>query len=263
MLQSTRAFSFVPEGEQQMLGEADMTDSRTGRWSAQLEGQSPVEILAWTARRFPSRVAFGTGFGPEGCVLIHLIAEQGLAIDVFTLDTGLLFPETIELWQRLETRYGLRIRGVRPALSPDEQAAAYGEALWARDPDRCCGLRKVAPLQRQLTGIDAWITAIRRDQTPARARAAILEHDADSERVKVNPLLEWTSSDVWSFIHANDVPYNLLHERGYPSVGCMPCTTAVAADEDPRAGRWRGREKTECGLHAAIPVPLQLILSRS
>jgi phosphoadenosine phosphosulfate reductase len=263
MLQSTRAFSFVPKQFEQHGQRGAMTDRRTSEWSAHLEGQPAEEILTWTARRFAPRVAFGTGFGLEGCVLIHLIAEHALPIDVFTLDTGLLFPETVELWQRLEGRYSLRIRAVRPALSLEEQAAAHGEALWARDPDRCCGLRKVAPLQRQLAGIDAWITAIRRDQTPARARAGIVERDAESDRVKVNPLAAWSSNDVWSFIHANDVPYNLLHERGYPSIGCMPCTTAVAAGEDPRAGRWRGREKTECGLHPAIPVPLQLISSRS
>ena len=158
------------------------------------------DVLAWAAHQFAPRVAFGTGFGAEGCVLVHLIAEQGLPIDVFTLDTGLLFPETYELWQRLEIRYGLRIRGVRPALSVAEQAAAYGDALWARDPDRCCAIRKVAPLQGELVGIDAWITAIRRDQTPQRARAAIVERDAVSERVKINPLAGWTRDDVWAFI---------------------------------------------------------------
>jgi phosphoadenosine phosphosulfate reductase len=238
-----------------------MRDSYTREWSAQLNGKPAAEILAWAADRFAPRVAFSTGFGPEGCVLIHLIAEQSLPIDVFTLDTGLFFPETIALWRQLEARYGLPIRAVRPALSVSEQAAAYGEALWIRDPDRCCGMRKVAPLHGELAGVDAWITAIRRDQTAFRAHAAILEPETGSDRLKINPLVTWSSNDVWSFIRDNDVPYNVLHDRGYPSIGCAPCTSPASAREDPRAGRWRGREKTECGLHAPVAVPLQLMMS--
>jgi phosphoadenosine phosphosulfate reductase len=239
------------------------TESRIDEWAAALEAQPAADILAWAAHQFAPRVTFGTGFGAEGCVLIHLIAEHALPIDVFTLDTGLLFDETYDLWRRLEARYGLRIRAVRPALSVAEQAAAFGDALWARDPDRCCGIRKVAMLQHELAGMDAWITAIRRDQTPQRARAAIVEPDLASDRVKINPLAAWSHEDVWSFIHANAVPYNALHDRGYPSIGCAPCTTSVRDGEDPRAGRWRGREKTECGLHRAEPVPLQLVYLRS
>ena len=147
---------------------------------------------------------------------------------------------------------------MRPALSVGAQAREYGDALWEHDPDRCCGLRKVAPLQGELAGIDAWITAIRRDQTPRRAHAAIVEPDQSSDRVKVNPLAAWTRDDVWAFIRANDVPYNPLHDCGYPSIGCAPCTTAVAPGEDLRAGRWRGHGKTECGLHRSSPVPLRL-----
>jgi phosphoadenosine phosphosulfate reductase len=239
------------------------TESRIDEWAAALEAQPAADILAWAAHQFAPRVTFGTGFGAEGCVLIHLIAEHALPIDVFTLDTGLLFDETYDLWRRLEARYGLRIRAVRPALSVAEQAAAFGDALWARDPDRCCGIRKVAMLQHELAGMDAWITAIRRDQTPQRARAAIVEPDLASDRVKINPLAAWSHEDVWSFIHANAVPYNALHDRGYPSIGCAPCTTSVRDGEDPRAGRWRGREKTECGLHRAAPAPLQLVYLRS
>ena len=188
--------------------------------------------------------------------------SRTLPIDVFTIDTGLLFDETYDLWQRLEIRYGLRIRPVRPALSVAEQTAAFGDELWARDPDRCCGIRKVAPLQDALVGMDALVTAIRRDQTPQRARAAIVERDVDSECVRINPLAGWTREDVWAFIRRNEVPYNALHDRGYPSIGCAPCTTAVALGEDPRAGRWRGREKTECGLHVGR-VPLQLLTLRT
>ncbi len=215
------------------------------------EGRPPAEVLAWAATEYPGRAVFTTGFGAEGCVLIDLIAADHLAIDVVTLDTGLLFPETYELWHRLEDRYGLTIRGVEPAQTVTEQAQAHGDRLWELAPNRCCHLRKVLPLENALRGQGAWITAIRRDQTADRARARVVEPDPrDASRVKVNPLASWTSADVWAYVRRNDVPVNVLHDRGYPSIGCWPCTSPVAAGEDARAGRWRDQQKTECGLHA-------------
>jgi phosphoadenylyl-sulfate reductase (thioredoxin) len=216
----------------------------------QLEPRAADEILRWAAQRYAPRLAFATAFGPEGLVLLDLIARERLAIDVFTLDTGLFFPETYELWQRLEQRYGLVIRAVRPALDVDEQAQRHGAALWSRDPNGCCALRKVEPLRQALRGQKAWVSAIRRDQTRDRAQARAVERDHLHGLVKVNPLVAWSARDVWLYLREHDVPTNPLHERGYPSVGCWPCTGPVAAGEDPRAGRWRGREKTECGLHA-------------
>jgi phosphoadenylyl-sulfate reductase (thioredoxin) len=218
------------------------------RTATELEEASAEAILAWAAGA-GGRASFSTGFGVEGCAVVHIIGSARLPIDIFTLDTGLLFPETYDLWKRLEQRYGVRIRGVRPAQTVEEQALRFGPALWERDPDRCCGLRKLAPLRAALEGVDLWVTAIRRDQTPERAGAAVVEHDARYDLVKVNPLARWTSKDVWRFVHANDVPYNPLHDQGYPSIGCLPCTSAVADGEDARAGRWRGLEKRECGLH--------------
>jgi phosphoadenosine phosphosulfate reductase len=215
-----------------------------------LEGRSAAEVLSWAAERFAPRITFATGFGAEGCVIIDLIARQGLPIDLFTLDTGLLFPETYALWKRLEARYGISIRAVRPKETVEQQALSQGERLWERDPDRCCALRKVEPLRLALGSFDAWITAIRRDQTPDRANAAVVERDARYGLVKVNPLVAWTSADVAAYVHDHDVPVNPLHEQGYPSIGCVPCTSRVLPGEDPRAGRWRGRAKTECGLHA-------------
>ncbi|HSB61564.1 MAG TPA: phosphoadenylyl-sulfate reductase [Vicinamibacteria bacterium] len=215
-----------------------------------LDGRPAGEVLSWAADRFAPRLTFATGFGAEGCVILDLIARHGLPVDVFTLDTGLLFPETYALWQRLEQRYGLAIRGVRPAQSVEEQAAGHGDRLWERAPDRCCGLRKVQPLREALRGFDAWITAIRRSQTADRAKVRVVERDERYGLVKVNPLAGWTSEDVWSYVRAHDVPVNPLHARGYPSIGCWPCTTAVRPGEDARAGRWRGTGKTECGLHA-------------
>jgi phosphoadenosine phosphosulfate reductase len=225
--------------------------------SQELEAASSSDILDWAARTFAPRVTFGIGFGVEGCVLIHLIAERKLPIDLFTLDTGLLFPETYELWTALETRYGVRIRPVRPVQTVEVQALHWGPQLWARDPNKCCELRKVEPLRRAIAGMEAWISAIRRDQTPERATAPVVAQDKRFGVVKINPLVRWTAKDIWKFVFANEVPYNRLHDEGYPSIGCHPCTTPVGEGEDPRSGRWRGQSKNECGLHVGQPAAEQ------
>jgi phosphoadenosine phosphosulfate reductase len=228
-----------------------MTDARIDVPTAahELEGQGAGEILAWASRNLGPKVTFATGFGAEGCVIIDLIAKANLPIDLVTLDTGVLFPETYALWRNLEAKYGVTIRAVRPEQTIEQQAQTHGPALWERDPDRCCDLRKVKPLRTALTGFDAWITAIRREQTVERASARVVERDKTFDLIKINPLVAWSHDDVWAHIYANDVPYNELHERGYPSIGCQPCTSAVAAGEEARSGRWRGSVKKECGLH--------------
>lgn len=231
---------------------AELESFRTRLGSA-----DPVEVLRAAAERFSPRITFTTGFGAEGCVLIDLIARNKLPIDISTLDTGLLWPETYELWRKLEARYGIQIRAVRPEQTVEQQAATFGPTLWERDPDRCCDLRKVKPLQRALTGFDAWVTAIRRDQTEARRDAQVLENDGRFNVVKVNPLVGWTAKDVWRHLHQYQVPYNALHDQGYASIGCQPCTSPVFAGEDSRAGRWRGRAKKECGLHLAAPAQVK------
>jgi phosphoadenylyl-sulfate reductase (thioredoxin) len=221
-----------------------------------LADASPSEVLRWAADRYAPRLAFATGFGPEGLVIFDLIARHRLAVDVFTLDTGLLFPETEALWRRLEEKYGRGIRAVNPALDLEEQASRHGEKLWETAPDRCCGIRKVDPLAQALSGHEAWISAIRADQTKDRAQASVVETDPRYGIVKVNPLLAWSSDEVWSYLRDNDVPTNPLHQQGYPSIGCWPCTSPVSPGEDPRAGRWRGRAKTECGLHSRPSRPV-------
>jgi len=211
-----------------------------GAASRALEGKAPLEILRWAVEHVPT-LTFATGFGAEGCVIIDLIGRHGLPIDLFTLDTGVLFPETYALWKQLEAHYGITIRGVAPEEAIDR--------LWETEPDRCCDLRKVKPLRRELASFSAWITAIRRDQTPERSSAQIVETDRKFGLYKINPLVAWSHDEVWGHLYANDVPTNPLHERGYPSIGCAPCTSPIVPGENLRAGRWRGADKRECGLH--------------
>jgi phosphoadenosine phosphosulfate reductase len=191
-----------------------------------------------------------TAFGPEGCILLHLLAEIEPRVRVFNLDTGYQFAETLELRDRIAERYGIEVEMVRPETTTAEYEARHGGPLYVVNSDQCCYDRKIVPLRRALVGYDAWITAIRADQSPHRASAPIVGPDPKFGLVKVNPLLRWTKRDVWAFIVTHKVPYNPLHDRGYPSIGCWPCTRAVAAGEDERAGRWAGQAKTECGLHS-------------
>ena len=214
-----------------------------------LENASPQVILKWALDEFGSDVALATGFGAEGCILVDMVARIDTSARIFYLDTDLLFPETYELRDRLEERYGIRFERRSAARSLEQQTLRHGEKLWERDPDLCCRLRKVEPLKQMLSGLRAWITAIRRDQSPARAHAKVVDQDAKFELIKINPLAGWTKQQVWKYALENEVPYNPLYDQGYSSIGCMPCTTPVQINEDQRAGRWRGFQKTECGLH--------------
>jgi phosphoadenosine phosphosulfate reductase len=182
-------------------------------------------------------------------VLLDMVMQLEPATPVFYLDTGFLFPETHQLIAEATSKYGISPVAVHPALSVAEQAAQYGEALWARDPDRCCELRKVTPQRQNLKGFDAWITGLRRDQTATRQATPVVQWDRKFGLAKINPLATWDEREVWRYIAAHDVPYNRLHDQGYPSIGCTNCTRPVAAGEDARAGRWSGFTKTECGLH--------------
>ena len=224
--------------------------SELSRFSDDLEGRSAADILEWAASHFGKGLTFATGFGAEGCVLIDLIGKHNIPIDIFTLDTGLLFQETYDLWHRLESQCNIEMRGITPDLDVDQQAATHGDRLWERAPDTCCNMRKVVPLKATLANVDAWVTAIRRDQTTERAKAQIVEWDHKFNIAKINPLVAWTKNDVWQHILTNKVPYNPLHDKGYPSIGCWPCTSQVKQGEDDRAGRWRGNSKNECGLHS-------------
>jgi phosphoadenosine phosphosulfate reductase len=217
--------------------------------SRTLAEQTPQAILRWAVETFGSRLTMATAFGAEGCCLIHMLAEIEPELRIFNLETGYQFPETLELRERIKQRYGIEVEYIRPELTVAEYEAEHGGPLYRIRPDQCCHDRKLQPLRQAVVGYEAWISAIRRDQTNHRAAAGVVQWDAKFRLVKINPLLNWTRRDVWQFILANDIPYNPLHDRGYPSIGCWPCTAAVADGEDERAGRWAGTAKKECGLH--------------
>jgi phosphoadenosine phosphosulfate reductase len=222
---------------------------------AAAENWTPERVLDWAFETFGSAVAISSAFGAEGMVLIDIASRVRQNFRLFTLDTEFLFPETYNLMDQVEQRYGITIEKVYPLNSPEEQERAHGAALWLRNPDQCCNMRKVEPLRRKLGELQAWITSIRRDQTAARASAGKIEWDEKFGLVKINPIADWNSKQVWEYIRKHDTPYNALHDRGYPSIGCTHCTRAVRPGEDPRAGRWAGSAKTECGLHIIQPLP--------
>jgi phosphoadenosine phosphosulfate reductase len=194
------------------------------------------ELLTWALEAFHPKMALACSFQKEEAVLLDLLFEIEPDARVFALDTGVLFPETYELWKTVEERYGTVIESWR---------GEWVEELWASDPGHCCHLRKVEPLGRALAPLDAWITGLRREQSPTRANARKLEWDEGHGLWKLNPLADWTENDVWARISERDLPYNALHDRGYASIGCTHCTAPGAG----REGRWAGLEKTECGLH--------------
>lgn len=218
--------------------------------SAELEGARPQEILRWSLDRFAPRFTMATAFGPEGMILIHMLAEIDRSTPIFNLDTGYQFAETLELREKVKERYGMEVELKRPELSVEAYEQLHGGPLYNRNPDRCCADRKLAVLTQAVKGFEAWASAIRRDQSPDRAKAPIVGWDKKFGLVKISPLANWTKKDVWNFITKNDVPYNPLHDQGYTSIGCWPCTRAVMFGEDERAGRWSGFQKTECGLHS-------------
>jgi phosphoadenosine phosphosulfate reductase len=200
-----------------------------------LERAGAEEVLSWALERFGAGLTTACSFQKEESVLVHMLSQLTASPRVFTIDTGVLFAETLATWRRFEERFGVRV-----------------EVFEARDPggpwtlQRCCGEAKVAALERALAGAQAWVTGIRREQAPTRAAAPKLERDARRGIWKVNPLADWSERDVWRYIFAHDLPYHPLHDRGYDSIGCKPCTLPGQG----REGRWSGQERTECGIHS-------------
>ena len=231
------------------MTDAVMTAEEIARANAELETASAEEVLRWAATKFGCGLTMATAFGAEGCCIIHMLAEIDPSVRIFNLDTGYQFAETLDLRERILARYGIAVEYVRPELTVEEYEAEHGGPLYRIRPDQCCHDRKILPLRKAVEGYTAWISAIRRDQTEHRAKAGVVQWDAKFRLVKVNPLLNWTKSDVWRLILDNDIPYNPLHDQGYPSIGCRPCTAPAGEGGDERQGRWAGTTKKECGLH--------------
>jgi phosphoadenosine phosphosulfate reductase len=217
--------------------------------SASLETATPQEILRWAVGRFGKRFTMATAFGPEGMTIIHMLSEISPTTPIFNLDTGYQFPETLELREKIKARYGIEVELKRPALSVEEYERINGGPVYKTEPDRCCADRKIAVLREAARGMHAWASAIRRDQSPDRSVAPIVGWDKKFQLVKVSPLANWTKQQVWGLILSEGIPYNPLHDSGYISIGCWPCTRPTSLGEDERAGRWSGTAKTECGLH--------------
>jgi len=217
--------------------------------SEEFERATPLEILRWAVERFAPRFTMATAFGPEGMTIIHMLAEIAPDTPIFNLDTGYQFEETLELRERVKQRYGIEVELKKPDLSVEEYETLHDGPLYQTNPSQCCFDRKIKVLREAIRGIHAWASGIRRDQSPDRAQAPIVAWDKKFSLVKVSPLANWTKKEVWQMIVDYDIPYNPLHDQGYTSIGCWPCTRAVMFGEDERAGRWSGSAKTECGLH--------------
>jgi phosphoadenosine phosphosulfate reductase len=210
-----------------------------------LESLSAQEVLAHVVDEFHPRLYVACSFQKEASVILDMLLAIEPAARVFTLDTGVLFPETYATWRRIEERYGIEI---------DVYRGEWIDGLWQRDPDACCGVRKVEPLERALKEYDAWISGIRREQSLTRKDAQRVEFSERYDVWKIQPLVDWDAKRVDAYIHVNEIPYNPLHDAGYPSIGCIPCTRPVQAGEGERAGRWVGSDKLECGIHINAPL---------
>jgi phosphoadenosine phosphosulfate reductase len=218
-------------------------------WNDQLEPQSPEQILAWAVETFAPKLAMGTALGISGCLILSMIAERKLDVDVFNIDTGYQFPETLDVIIRIRDKYGIEIRRETPNTSAEEFERIHGGALHQIDSNRCCRERKIQVLERVAPRYTAWISGLRRDQGPTRLRTPVLGWDARFGLFKIAPLALWSGEMVWNRIVYESIPYNVLFDQGYTSIGCAPCTRPTLPGEDERAGRWSGQLKMECGLH--------------
>lgn len=224
------------------------TEEELKKVSDSLEGKGPEAAFRWVIDNFDAK-DFMLACSFAECVLIDMLVRLKKDARIFFIDTGFLFKETLDNVAKVEEKYGIKVERVRPKMTPAELEKKYGPELWKREPDKCCELLKVHPLKEALSGVKVWITGLRREEAPTRASAPIVGWDAKFGLIKVNPIADWTRKQVWDYVTANGVPYNELLDKGYPSIGCQPCTNPVKPGEDERAGRWAGFEKKECGLH--------------
>lgn len=224
------------------------TSLRLSLSDAEIEALPAEDVLAWAAEEFGERLCLSCSWQKQSSVLVHMVAELGLPVDFVELDTHLFFKESYETRERLVERYGLTLI-VPEVISIAEQHKREGPNLWETNPDRCCHIRKVEPLIQVLEPYDAWVSGIRREQSPSRAGVRKVERSERYGLWKIQPLADWSEKDVWRYIVGNDIPYNPLHDVGYRSIGCIPCTRPTRPDEEERAGRWAGSDKLECGIH--------------
>ncbi|MEZ4730622.1 MAG: phosphoadenylyl-sulfate reductase [Caldilineaceae bacterium] len=230
-------------------GFLDWTRVVFARLSNRFDAAATTDLLRWSIQTFGTGLSIGTSFGASGLVLMDLALQIQPDVDIFYVDTGYFFPETLQLITQLERRYQRTFRRVTTQLSIGEQEKRYGPALYQNDPDLCCHLRKVSPMKQALTDSTAWVSALRHDQASTRQAVPMVQWNERYNIVKIAPLIHWAETDIWQYIHEHELPYNELHDRNYPSIGCWPCTHAVQPGDDLRAGRWRGSNKVECGLH--------------
>jgi phosphoadenosine phosphosulfate reductase len=216
--------------------------------AADLEGKTAFEALEWAFETFHPSLYTACSFQKTSSVVIDIATKIAPDARFFYLDTDVLFPETYETRDRLAEHYGIEFERYHN-LTLEQQAERFGDELWKRDPDSCCGIRKVEPMREALSGVDAWVSGIRREDSQHRAHAPKFAWDRRFGLWKLNPIADWTEKDVWNYIRENRVPYNPLHDRNYPSIGCTHCTRPVAPGQDSRAGRWSGSTKTECGIN--------------
>lgn len=234
------------------LSYASLSEKRLQELTEQLQHKDTLEIIKWAYETFEDDLVYACSFGAEGMVLIDLIYKVRPHAKVIFLDTHLHFLETYKLIEQVKKLYPkLNIQLIEPELTLSDQARQYGENLWQINPDLCCRLRKIDPLNRVLQGSRAWMSGLRREQSVTRAHVQYVNQDHKFQSIKICPLIHWTWDDVWTYIRTFDLPYNELHDKGYPSIGCEKCTKRVAEGEDSRAGRWSGFGKTECGLHGS------------
>lgn len=227
-----------------------LTEQEFAEINQVLSAKDTMDVIRWGYENFGEELVYACSFGAEGMVLLDLIAKVQKDAKIVFLDTNLHFSETYALIDRVQKRYPtLRIERVQPQLTLDEQAKTHGDELWKTNPDLCCQLRKIQPLRKALSEGRAWLSGLRRDQSPTRANTLYVNRDKKFESIKICPLIHWKWSDVWDYIRLYELEYNSLHDQGYPSIGCAPCTQPVEGNEDSRAGRWANANKTECGLH--------------
>ena len=221
------------------------------RVKERMEAATPNVIVAWAVETFSANVALSSSFQMQSLPLLHIVSQVAPQLPVLFLDTGYHFPETLTFRDQIVQAWGLNLKIVRAAVSHGEFIVRYGDALFRQNPDLCCYINKVEPMQRALAGLQAWISGIRRDQSPSRKNAQVVEQTAQGT-VRIHPMARWTRRDVWQYIHDHNLPEHPLLTQGYLSVGCAPCTRRVYEGEEERNGRWAGREKTECGLHTFL-----------